>query len=249
MRCSDRIISGAEPTTPTHFQQLAAAGVKTIISVDGMPPRRKLAKPSGLRYVHIPIGYDGISAEANLAIAGVVRNTTGKIFVHCHHGKHRGPAAAAIACLIEGTADQDRAKAIMTEAGTNPEYLGLWHDVGSFRPITDSAMQAALPVKPFKPKPLAVQMATLQRHLESLQQPDQPTARTIERALLIAESFREFVRAENHFDDEYRKLEIAAKDASVKLYEAVKTSDRRSIQRRLLLLKKQCTDCHAAYRN
>ncbi len=37
--------------------------------------------------------------------AKAVRDLPGKIYIHCHHGKHRSAAAAATACVTEDTLD------------------------------------------------------------------------------------------------------------------------------------------------
>lgn len=56
----------------------------------------------GLRYVHLPHGYDGVPADRTKELAKAVRELEGPIFIHCHHGKHRSPAAAAVACVSAG---------------------------------------------------------------------------------------------------------------------------------------------------
>ena len=56
-----KIISGAQPEGEESFQALQKLGVKTIISVDGAKPDVETAKKYGMRYVHLPIGYDGVS--------------------------------------------------------------------------------------------------------------------------------------------------------------------------------------------
>jgi hypothetical protein len=107
-------------------------GVNTVVSVDGAVPQRELAKAAGIRYVHIPVGYDGISQAAGCSLTRVVRETTGPIYIHCHHGRHRGPTAATLACRVEGTADVRRSIEIMVLAGTSQDYGGLWRDVKAF---------------------------------------------------------------------------------------------------------------------
>jgi len=39
-----------------------------------------------LRYVHVPIGYDGITKPLALQIVAAARLSPEPIFVHCHHG-------------------------------------------------------------------------------------------------------------------------------------------------------------------
>src|SRR5207253_1228560 len=51
----------------------------------------------------------------------------GPVYLHCHHGKHRGPAVAAVAhrCLDE-SCSAEQALAEMRRAGTDPRYTGLF---------------------------------------------------------------------------------------------------------------------------
>ncbi|MEM6655987.1 MAG: hypothetical protein AAF596_09305, partial [Planctomycetota bacterium] len=78
------------------MRSLYRQGVRTLVSVDGARPDVALAAEHGLRYVHVPFGYDGIPREARLALTRVARDRQGGVYVHCHHGRHRGPAAAVV---------------------------------------------------------------------------------------------------------------------------------------------------------
>ena len=92
-----QVISGGQPEGEAGFAELKGLGIKTIISVDGAKPDLELAKKFGLRYVHLPHGYDGIPEERVEELAKAVRDLPGPIYIHCHHGKHRSPAAASAA--------------------------------------------------------------------------------------------------------------------------------------------------------
>jgi len=54
----DNFWSGGVPEGEEAFATLAAMGVKTVISVDGAEPDVELAKKFGLKYIHLPIGYN-----------------------------------------------------------------------------------------------------------------------------------------------------------------------------------------------
>jgi len=62
-RLHEKVISGGQPEGAEAFAELRALGVKTIVSVDGAKPDVELARTYGLRYVHLPIGYNGVPAE------------------------------------------------------------------------------------------------------------------------------------------------------------------------------------------
>ena len=126
-RISDRIYSGGSPEGDAGFADLERLGVKTIISVDGAQPDVDAATRHGIRYIHLPVGYDGIPRERVLELAKAAESCECPIYVHCHHGTHRGPTAvAAIQMCLDPTWDADRAEAWLKLVGTDPRYVGLW---------------------------------------------------------------------------------------------------------------------------
>jgi len=134
-RIHAKVISGGLPEGEAAFQELAALGVKTIISVDGARPDVALAKAHGMRYVHLPHGYDGIPNQRMLDLARAVRDLPGQVYIHCHHGKHRSPTAAAVACVAAGLIDADSAEAILKTAGTGESYRGLYQSARQAQPV------------------------------------------------------------------------------------------------------------------
>jgi protein tyrosine phosphatase (PTP) superfamily phosphohydrolase (DUF442 family) len=143
-RVSDRIYSGGSPDGPDGFAALAKLGVKTIVSVDGATPDVEAAGQHGLRYVHLPVGYDGIPRNRVLALAKAAATLPGPIYVHCHHGKHRGPAAVAVIQMCtDPTWDAGRADAWLKVAGTDPRYAGLTRLPHAFvRPTAEELARA-----------------------------------------------------------------------------------------------------------
>jgi protein tyrosine phosphatase (PTP) superfamily phosphohydrolase (DUF442 family) len=119
------VVSGGLPVGKAAFEELARFGIKTIISVDGIKPDVQGAEAAGLRYVHLPHGYDGISEERLLQIAKAIRDLPGPVYIHCHHGKHRSPAAAAAACIMLGKIPASRGLEVLKMAGTNMGFRGL----------------------------------------------------------------------------------------------------------------------------
>src|SRR5262249_17743723 len=61
----------------------------------------------------------------------------GPIYIHCHHGKHRGPTAAAIVRRCRDDAwTADDAVEFLHRAGTDERYEGLYGAVRKFHPPT-----------------------------------------------------------------------------------------------------------------
>ena len=170
---ADGLLSGPVPHGDADFDRLAAMGVKTIISVDGAKPDVERAAARGMRYVHLPTTYSGIPKERQAEIARAVRDLPGPVFIHCHHGKHRGPAAAASAAVLLDLLTPEEAVAFMKEAGTAPSYPGLYKCVRLATPASQAVLDAASAEFPaVAPVPgfveAMVQMEVAMGHLEEI---------------------------------------------------------------------------------
>lgn len=131
LRVTPRMFSGNSPENDAAFAELQALGIKTIISVDGGKPMVDRAAAYGMRYVHLPVGYDGIEPQQQALIAKAYRDLDGPVYIHCHHGKHRGPAAAASAAVIVGEMTPDEGVDFLKAAKTAASYAGLYECVSS----------------------------------------------------------------------------------------------------------------------
>jgi protein tyrosine phosphatase (PTP) superfamily phosphohydrolase (DUF442 family) len=128
IRLSDRIFQGGMPQGDAGFASLEKLGVKTVVSVDGARPDLEDAHKHGMRYVHIPTTYDGLTREQALKIAKAVRDLPGPVYIHCHKGTLRGPAAAAVARLfLDDHCTLDQVYEGMKLAGFDSRYSGLWN--------------------------------------------------------------------------------------------------------------------------
>jgi hypothetical protein len=130
---SDRIYSGAAPEGDAAFEALQILGVKTLITVDGTKPNIELAHKFGLHYVHLRHGYNGISTTVQAQLIKAAQTVPGPIFIHCHHGKHRGPTAAAVVCMGTEGWSPAKAEAWLITAGTATNYTGLFKTVRDFK--------------------------------------------------------------------------------------------------------------------
>lgn len=139
------IINGSRPEGDAGFDSLVEMGVKTVISVDGARPDAARADARGMRYVHIPIGYDGIDEETQLLLARALRDLPRPIYIHCHHGKHRGPTAAAVGLTLLGEINAEQAVDFMTRAKTSSSYEGLYACAAGAAAVHPRAIQMIEP--------------------------------------------------------------------------------------------------------
>lgn len=266
-RLTPKVLSGAEPHDEAAFKALSHHGVKTVISVDGAKPNVELAKKYGMRYVHLPIGYDGVPTEKTRDIAKALIELDGPIYVHCHHGKHRGPAAAAAACVAGGLLTSDEAVDVLRKMGTGANYAGLWASARNAQPVPLVDLQqrkvdfreiAEVP-------PIAEAMVHVDEkydHLKLAQKAgwtkpkDHPDIDPPHEALQLRELLFELMRTDEFKakPDDYRKWTEASMKQAETLHKLLRDGPnepelKTKADALMTELKKGCTDCHKAYRD
>ena len=271
-RTTDRVYSGSQPEGDEAFASLRNLGVKTIISVDGTRPDVERAAKFQLRYVHIPLGYNGIPWETAARLTKAVRTLEGPIFVHCHHGQHRGPAAVGVICQATAGWTPDQAAAWMKRAGTSPDYAGLYRANADFRMPTAEALTRVPDAFPSRAEVsgLVDAMVAIDHrwdHLKAVQKagwrvpPGQPDLIPATEALLLREAYRELQRDAgaqakgDTFLGLLRKAESNAKDLHALLAllaSRATTFDAAALRRADALSKaagEACAGCHKKFRN
>jgi protein tyrosine phosphatase (PTP) superfamily phosphohydrolase (DUF442 family) len=263
-RATTNVFSGSQPEGDAGFAALAKLGVKTIISVDGAKPDVELAAKHGLRYVHLPFGYDGIPTNrvAELAQAGSV--LPGPIYVHCHHGKHRGPAAVAVMCLASGTWTANQASDFLVAAGTSPEYPGLFRAVRNFTAPAAADWDGGSTNFPSvaKTSSLVESMVAIDGHVDRLKAVQQagwqtskahPDVSPDHEAVLLWEQLRELARTEEvaQSPEEFRRKLHASERIAEQLRDALRegTRDKTAADVAFKQVSQSCVNCHQRYRN
>ena len=266
----EKVISGGLPDGEEAFQELQDLGIKTIISVDGAKPDLELAKKHGLKYVHLPHSYDGVPEQRGYELAKAVRDFEGPIYIHCHHGKHRSPAAAAVACITAGLIEPAMASSILQLAGTNPNYRGLYESAQSAQKL-DATVLDALKAD-FPESAELTPMAETMVHLEHTQDrvkmiaaagwkspASHPEIIPAQEVLLLKEHFTELLRAEGAaketegFQAMLRESESAANDLETALTNWSDSGAALPIPDALPMsfekIAKNCVACHTQYRD
>ena len=141
----DGYYSGSMPHGEQAFVQLAAMGVRTIISVDGAVPDVASARRHGMRYIHLPIRYNGFDEARKLEIVRATRDSIaeGPVYLHCHHGKHRSAGACATAAVSLGWMSPEEAVARMRVSGCSASYPGLYAAAAGAAVMLDSEIDRA----------------------------------------------------------------------------------------------------------
>ena len=263
------VFSGSTPEGEEGFAALAKLGVKTIVSVDGAKPEVELARKHGLRYVHLPHGYDGISTNLQLQLAKAGQSLPGPIYVHCHHGKHRGPAAAAVICMADYGWTHSEAADFLHAAGTSTNYVGLYETVRKFqRPSSEQLRAASLDFPELAiVSGLVDTMVAIDERWENLKavraagyQPpkDHPNMQPASEGVILWEHFREVQRlpetAQRGADvsERLKVAETAAKEVArlLRLFAAeARPEIKGQLAKAFDVVAKSCSTCHQAHRD
>jgi cytochrome c556/protein tyrosine phosphatase (PTP) superfamily phosphohydrolase (DUF442 family) len=262
-RVTGRIFSGSQPDGDAAFAELARLGVKVIVSVDGAKPDLEAARKFGLRYIHLPVGYDGVPAGRVPELVRAATAHPGSIYVHCHHGRHRGPAAVAVMCEATEGWSPARAEQWLRQAGTAEDYPGLYRAVREFRPVTSERLAevGALPEVAKTPALVDAMVAVDERFdaLKAAQKagwktpPDQPDLTLAHEATLLWEQLRELARSEDtakRTDDYRARLADGVKAAdALRAHLRSPAPDHAALEAAFKQTAQSCAACHKAFRN
>lgn len=258
-RLSDRLYTGAVPEGEEGFRSLQKLGIRTVLTVDGEAPDVKLAKQFGLRYVHLPFGYDGCPVPQANRIVKAVRDLPGPVYLHCHHGKHRAPAAGALVRRALDGLTAEEAMREMERAGTGKNYLGLYGGARDYQPPTAAELDR-LPrdfpsVSPTRP--LVHRMVELGNWYQKLQAVQ---AQGWERgdvkqaahfALQLREQYHESTRMAQvkTRPEPFRALMNQAERDAENVESALRKNDFTEADRAFSRVAAGCGSCHKVYRD
>ena len=254
--------SAGEPVGDEAYEELANIGIRTVISVDGVAPDKQRAAAHGIRVVHLPIGYEGISEQRSRELAHAIATMPRPIFVNCHHGKHRGPAALCVGAIGSGDISNEQAIEYMHIAKTSPKYKGLWAAAEQAQPMSESVLHddsIELPEQATIDDFVGA-MAEIDRLFDFLQDcadnefnapKDHPDLAPISLAGQIHNLLRamEDDRETREHGPEFFDMLIVSRDRASQLETQLEHDDRQGAYESLKLLTDSCSDCHTKYRN
>ncbi len=257
------ILSGAVPVGAESFSELKELGIKTILNVDAMKPNVELARKYGMRYVHLPHGYDGIPTSRVLELAKAIRDLPKPIYIHCHHGRHRSPSAAATGCVAVGMIHPTDAMSVLKLAGTNIGYQGLYDSVSNAKKLNltelDSTVVNFLEVAPIPPLTEAmVSIDAIFAKLSFANKQGWPTSEShSSNALLLVEHYVEIIRSEEetrHSPEFFRLLKegeirVSTLERLIREQGYATESNRSKVGKAILSVEANCSECHERFRD
>ena len=242
------LMVGPRPS-PEQIEELSALGIQKVISVDALPPESSLWKKS-IRVRHMPLGYRDLPKTLQLRLARELAADPVKTYVHCHHGKHRGPAAALAALRTLNQIDQAEAMVWLDRCGV--EYQGLRDAVQDAQPESSDEIQAAKPLEEVAAtRSLSRLMAEIDQvwdRLEKVPLPKDPIARTQkEDASQLVDLFRLSSESAGPVEPAYRKQMRQAIDLATELETQLQLGQDAAQMR--ATLRASCRACHRAFRD
>lgn len=199
-------------------------------------------------------------------IAKAVHQASQPVYVHCHHGKHRGPSAAALSMVLLGDWSPDKAIEAMKISKTGAKYTGLYQCVRESSKANETDF-SQLPDE--FPSVASVEnmveaMVNIQHIYDHLllceesgwkQPEDHPDIDPPHEALLLKEAFVELGRSDEvqKHDQAFHAMLSASERAAAGLESALqKVTDDEGLQRVNTYwnqIGKSCNACHSVYRN
>lgn len=266
---SDNILSGSEPHGEAALKRLSELGIKTILSTDGKTPDADTAAKYGIRYVHVPIKYSGVSRGQMLRIAKTFRELEGPFYTHCFHGKHRGPTGAAIGRLVlDGQSREHTLEEMRQYCGVGKSYPGLYAAIANDEiPSADETaafdwdFPSAHPLRGFRSAmivaPRAHDNLALLAKRNWAPDPDHPDLDAVNEAAKLRQTFEAAAAMDEvqKRPEDFRTWLTETVKWSRELHESLQAAATEGDAARtragtaLGEIKKRCAACHKSYRN
>ncbi len=258
--------SGSLPEGDAGFDTLQGMGIKTIISVDGAEPELEYTRARGIRYIHLPIGYNGFDEQRKLELVRATRDAMaeGPVYIHCHHGKHRSAGAAGTIAASLGWDTPAAMVERMKVSGTAPGYKGLY-SCTSGASVLGAPVIDAVPAKfPEVAHPAGFVKAMLEiddasEHLKAIEKAgwavpkDHPDLVPVAEAGKLADLLRLMAKSEraksNPAEFAAMLLTNAAEVQTLEDWLAAGEKDGKKLSDQFKLVQASCKDCHAKYRD
>jgi len=235
---------------PDGYEELQRMGFRSVIDVDATAPPP--AKDLDLRIVHLPLRYSGITADEARVLADAIASMDRPIYVHCHHGTNRAPAAAAIALVGIGEWTPDRGVRLLEVSGTDRAFAGLYDSVASSNVIPrDERMSIdqidrTLDEFPVLMSGIDDSWAALVEGVERRRPSMELAARSAEFVDMLRVAFDADARMES---ESYRTIANQAVAEATELEHALRGGQMHRVQSLLDAVGATCAACHRQYRN
>ena len=261
----DDLFSGSRPEGEWGMKSLVELNIASIICVDGIAPEVERAREYGINTIHLPLKYNSPNKTQilDLCSAFMMNRLNGNVYIHCHHGKHRSAAAAALVSIALDLSNAQEMKERMQVSETSQYYTGLWEAVERQQLISMSEIVKNEKTFPsvVKPTGMTAQMIDIDEALDRLLLVEQskwivpkshPDLAPTADAGIIAETFRSMQLDEESpfFNKNFVGETINAFHEASRLEQILNTDtiDVKLFSEHLHRVEQTCIQCHKAWR-
>jgi len=179
-------------------------------------------------------------------LLSVVRSLPTPVYIHCHRGLHRGPAAAVAVCRLVADLDAVAAETLLEELGTARKYPGLYASVKQIAPVTAADLRQhpanRLPSTAEVP-PLVEQMVAIEVHWETL-------SKRLETATEWDDDLKaDYVLFEEQLREALRGPHLELGNYWVRSRKAIEFNPHRLPMQTREDVQEQCNACHQRFRD
>ena len=243
-----QVWTGGVPHPGLGASALERLGIRSILVVDAPPPPTGGSMPA----VHLPLKYSGIDEVEAGQLAYLLATMERPIYIHCHHGTNRAPAAAAVGLVGTGELTPDQGLSLLDRAGTSASFDGLFASVRESTPIPDDARRpydgSDATVDDF-----ALSMSAVDEvfgRLEDASKAGWTTPGSAAEAAELVDLLRVSLDGTSLNEDlVFRRLATGSIDRATALETALVDGDRDAALRQVMALAATCSACHDRFRN
>jgi protein tyrosine phosphatase (PTP) superfamily phosphohydrolase (DUF442 family) len=136
-RVEDGLFRAAQPTAK-GFQELAALGVRCVLSLAGGPGDDAYVEKGSLKLFHVPMSAFGLRDDRVLEALKIMADPQNRpLLIHCQHGADRTGAMVALYRVVVQGWTAEKAVEEMTKGGYH--HSTLWKDLETYVLKADAA--------------------------------------------------------------------------------------------------------------
>ena len=240
---------GGQPHPGIGDAALARLGIRSMLVVDALPP---LVGEGPEVVAHLPLKYSGIGPTESSQLAFLLGSLERPIYIHCHHGTNRAPAAAAIGLIATGEWTNEQGLALLEQSGTSAAFSGLFESVRSASVLPPAQRlppgDAGARIDDLALSMAAVEDAYLALEAASMQGWTDPGA-AAEAARLVDLLRTCFDTTSMNEDRVFRTLATGSIERAGALESSLVDGDRDGAVKQLMAVAATCSACHDRFRN
>lgn len=258
---NELVYAGTDPPQEETLARLEELGVRTLISMDFVPPDRFLAGVYGMESVHAPSAHGRIRMGDFLRTIRPFTHLAGPFYLHGAPEDQRPLAVAAMADHLWERREANRALYLMREMGVPESEVELWFSASHhlyFHPQDTYLLSPSDFPPALEPPPLRWMMQQLGESHDYLREaasmrwrtpPDAYHSTPASEAQTLWRSVRSVRRVRANDPEEWQEKWQALEEHAEALHNALSEGNTEAATRAWQGVGASCAECHKAHRD